>query len=276
MTASADDYAWFRDYRRGSLHEMYCMTLVRGVVPDEFLARVGADPQGEFTGFDAFVERDAEFQDSQDLYGDFMFVGATQVTGREGPWTLLVEINGLAGTDHALMAPLSTGTRVVSHYRNVNALTYISWWEDGELRTRFERPFDRSGSTPDALVELMARVGISEESNPGSAEFLALAEELTGVRITAAVLDDAVYSTGVIEMPDEEWSEIVIDLRDASGERFRKVITREQVERAQAERRRGAGSEDIRDLATLHGIQVNERGRIPAVAVEQFEDRDGG
>jgi hypothetical protein len=36
---------------------MYCMALVRGLTPDEFLERVGADPQGEFTGFDAFTER---------------------------------------------------------------------------------------------------------------------------------------------------------------------------------------------------------------------------
>jgi hypothetical protein len=48
MTASAADYAWFRACRRGSLYEMYCMTLVQGLGPAEVLACLGAEPQGEF------------------------------------------------------------------------------------------------------------------------------------------------------------------------------------------------------------------------------------
>jgi hypothetical protein len=233
MTASAADYAWFRDYRRGSLQEMYCMTLVQGLTPAEVLARLGADPQGEFAGFDAFAERDMEFQDSQDLYGDYMFVGATSVPGRDGPWTLVVEINGTVGTDGPLMALVSERRRVVSHYCNTNALSLFHWWEDGELRTQFEGPLHRSGSTPDALTEAMAQAGFDLVNGGGNlAAGLALAEELTGVRVTADLLDNALYTTGIVEMPTEEWTSITIDITDAQGERLYKEITREQVQHA--------------------------------------------
>jgi hypothetical protein len=213
---------------------MYCMTLIKDLTPAEFLERLAADPQGEYAGFDAFAERDFEFQDSQDLYGDFMFVGATSVPGHEGSWTLAVEINGTVGTDDQLMAPASAGTRIVSHYRNVNAVTLFHWWEDGDLRTTFEWPGRRSGSTPDALIDAMTRAGF--DLVDGTSDIpanLALAEQLTGVRVTADLLDNAVYTTGIVRMPDEEWTSITIDITDAHGEPLHKVVTREQMEHAQ-------------------------------------------
>src|SRR5687767_9049698 len=109
MTAA--DYAWFRDYRQSSLYEMYCLTLVQGLSPSEFLEQVDAAPQGEFAGFDAFQQRDLEFQQTQDVFGHFMFVGATPVQAHEEAWTMVVEINGLVGTDDRLMAPVSKGRR---------------------------------------------------------------------------------------------------------------------------------------------------------------------
>ncbi|MEV5704540.1 DUF6461 domain-containing protein [Actinoallomurus sp. NPDC052274] len=235
MTACADDYAWFDDYRRGWLSEMYCLTLIKDLTPVEFLSRLDAEFQGDFTGMDAFAARDMEFQDSQDLYGDYMLVGAAPLLGPDGPWTLAVEINGTVGTDDRLMATASAGTRIVSHYRNVNALTLFHWWEDGDLRTSFERPRSRSGSTPDALLSAMSRVGYglgADGSDPGVPGKFALAEELTGVRITADLLDDATYTAGIVTMPVPEWTSITIDIPDANGERIGKKVTRQEVERA--------------------------------------------
>jgi hypothetical protein len=198
MSSSVDDYAWFRDHW---LYEMYCMTLVRGVTPAEFLSRVGAEPSDEAQGFRAFAQADGEFQAGQEAYGDNMFIGATPVNGHDGPWTLAVEINGIVGTDRRLMSRASAGTRAVSHYRNVRALTIFQWWEDGDLRTTFEWPRVRSGSTPDALVEAMARVGFDLDRGIDVPAKVALAEELTGVRVTAELLEHASYSTGVVKMP---------------------------------------------------------------------------
>ncbi|MEV3926650.1 DUF6461 domain-containing protein [Actinomadura coerulea] len=87
-------------------------------------------------------------------------------------------------------------SRVVSHYRNINAVTLFHWWEDGELRTQFEWPVHRSGSSPDALVQTMAEVGFDLVGGSSDvAGNLALAEELTGVRITADLLDTSPYDT---------------------------------------------------------------------------------
>ncbi|WP_063731647.1 DUF6461 domain-containing protein [Streptomyces sp. RTd22] len=198
MSASAADYAWFRDHE---LHEMYCMTLVRGLTPTEFLARLGATPHGISQGFAPFAWENWEVSPDHESYGAWWFIGATQVSGPDAPWTLAVEINGYLGTLSEHMAPVSAGTRAVSHFRNINALTSFDWWEDGELRMYFEWPEGRQGSTPDALVDAMARVGFGlgdEDGDPGIPGKMALAEELTGVRVTAEILRDATYTTGVV------------------------------------------------------------------------------
>jgi Family of unknown function (DUF6461) len=48
----------------------------------------------------------------------------------------------------------------------------------------------------------------------------ALAEELTGVRVTPQLLDSSVYTTGIVTMPVPEPAGVVIDVTDASGDRF--------------------------------------------------------
>jgi hypothetical protein len=89
----------------------------------------------------------------------------------------------------------------VSHYKNVDCEGRFCWTEDGELRLTFE-PFvadRRAGSDPGGLVDVMARVGFDlrslEERDPrpriGAA--FALAEHLTGVRVTQEMLDAAEY-----------------------------------------------------------------------------------
>lgn len=86
-----------------------------------------------------------------------------------------------------------------------------------------------------------------EESDFGvhdaKAAVLALAERLTGVRVTEEVLRDAEYHLGFVgEEPAEEWTGIVIDLTDAHGERLYKEVTREQVETAMARARADAAA----------------------------------
>ncbi|MEU1723082.1 DUF6461 domain-containing protein [Nonomuraea sp. NPDC005692] len=62
------------------------------------------------------------------------FFGAVAVDG----WCLVVEPNGGMGITRGIMERLSAGTRLVSHYRNVNAVSYFFWVEDGEIRLSFE------------------------------------------------------------------------------------------------------------------------------------------
>jgi hypothetical protein len=130
-----------------------------------------------------------------------------------GDWSFIVEPNGVLGVSEQVIQPLSRGTTLVSHYRNVNGATRFFWVQDGDIRTRFEPyvPDQRWGSDPDALVDVMRQVGFrigtenadsDEDVEPVHSEAaFALAEHLTGVRLTAAFLETATYLCAVVPMP---------------------------------------------------------------------------
>ncbi|WP_405578191.1 DUF6461 domain-containing protein [Streptomyces sp. NBC_01092] len=96
------------------------------------------------------------------------------------------------------------------------------------------------------LVSVMREVGFDlseEEDDTGAgvdtkAAVLALAERLTGVRVTEELLREAEYQLGhVPDEPAEEWTGVVIDITDAHGERFYKEVSREEVENGMARAR---------------------------------------
>jgi benzoyl-CoA reductase/2-hydroxyglutaryl-CoA dehydratase subunit BcrC/BadD/HgdB len=87
--------------------------------------------------------------------------------------------------------------------------------------------------------------GETSERVDTKAAVFALAERLTGVRVTEELLRDAEYQLGhVPEEPAEDWTGIVIDITDARGERFHKEVTRDEVEAAM-ERARARAEEPI-------------------------------
>lgn len=137
--------------------------------------------------------------------GSRSLIGVAAVPG--GVWTLGIEPSGFLGVTEETAVPLSAGTTLVSHYRNFNAGGSFLWIEDGDVRLRFD-PLDlswREGSSPDSLVTVMRQVGFEldedkETEHPEEASF-ALAEYLTGVRVTAALLDDSVYQCGIAPIP---------------------------------------------------------------------------
>ncbi|MFE5842951.1 DUF6461 domain-containing protein [Streptomyces niveus] len=198
MSTSAAEYGWFDRIRA-----MYCMTYVKGLTPSEFLARVGVTPYPDQDGLSSLYS--THWTDPLDIDNHWRFIGATQVQGDGGPWTLAIESNGWIGESDEYMSPASAGTQVLSHYQNASGRTSFNWWEDGELRTTFEFPHSRRGSTPDDLVEAMRRVGFDvspEGESPGQLAKLALAEELSGVRVTAGLLANSSYACGYFgELP---------------------------------------------------------------------------
>jgi hypothetical protein len=202
MPATAADYAWLEE-RFPDLLEAYCITLVRGIAPEEVLRRLGAPEARRITGVDGLTE--AAFA-AWDLYeGDQLFLGATAV----GDWTLVVEPNGFLGIIEAAVVPLSRGTRLVSHFRNVEAVDHFYWIEDGTIRLTFEPLFAdrRDGSDPDGLVEIMELVGFdlrpADDRNGDlhTEATFALAEHLTGVRLTPHLLESATFVCGTAPVP---------------------------------------------------------------------------
>ncbi len=198
MNATAADYRWLGDHCP-DLVEAYCATLVRAVSPEEAIGRLRARADGRVRGIGALVEAAARAW--KESGGDRHFLGLCAVDG----WTLMMEPNGYLGSLGEAAVPLSRGTELVAHFRNVNAVDHFSRYVDGELRLHFEPlfPHERDGADPDGAVALMREVGFDLRDDSADVEAtteaaFALAERLTGVRLTAGLLDGAEFLTGSV------------------------------------------------------------------------------
>jgi hypothetical protein len=127
MAATAADYAWFGD-RPAGLAEAYCLTLARGLKPEEFLGRIGALPERSRIGVDALFRPSMRRWDTYPKAG--LLIGVTSVPGDGGDWALGIEINGFLGVTEEVVVPLSAGTTVVSHFRDANATDHFYWIND--------------------------------------------------------------------------------------------------------------------------------------------------
>ncbi|MEU7278837.1 DUF6461 domain-containing protein [Streptomyces sp. NPDC045431] len=201
MTTTAADYAWFED-RFPDLAEAYCFTLVENLAPADVLHRLDGREEAPLTGAEAVG--DAAFALFSRTDGTRQLVAMTAL----GSWTLLIEPNGYLGVTEARALPASAGTRWVSHFVNVNAVDAFLWAEDGVRRLWFEPlfPDERWGTTPDDLLDAMHRIGFHfgdgdapEPDLSGPAAF-ALAEHLTGVALTAELLEGTTFTCGSVEV----------------------------------------------------------------------------
>ncbi|QES51469.1 hypothetical protein DEJ50_30115 [Streptomyces venezuelae] len=227
--ATAADYGWIRSassvFQYG-LEMGYTLTLVRGISPAELLSVAGAEALGACEGVGEFMEGHTEILFGYEDFPESFLAGAFTVPGEGGDWTLALEFGGDLGTRPSIMEALSTGTRAVSHSSNgAKFMDFFHWYEDGKLRTTFEWPAERTGSTPDELNTLMLEVGLNPagDQRPDvdtKAAAFALAERLTGVRVTEELLAQAHYQTGEVpEEPAAEGEGVTVDVTDAHGER---------------------------------------------------------
>jgi hypothetical protein len=198
-TSTAADYAWLEE-QYPHLLEAYCVTLVRGLSPDALLKALGAEPGERLTGV---AELNGPAYDEWE--SDELFVGITSV----GDWSLMVEYNGFLGVGIETMLPVSRGRTVVSHYRNINAVDHFYWHEDGVTRLHFEPlfPHHRDGSHPDELLADIRESGFDlstedDRSFDGHTEAaFALAERITGVRLTPELFASAEFVCGRVPEP---------------------------------------------------------------------------
>jgi len=188
VRATAADYAWVADDSTG-LIEAYCLTLARGLEPAQFLARLGARPDIARSGLSQLFE--PSWRLWRERSGDELLISVAAVPGDGGDWALAVEINGF----------------LVSHlWMEVNFANDFLWVEDGQVGLEFQplSPAQRWGTTPDALLPDMTEAGfdLSDEDEDGDdkpiAATFALAERLTGVRVTPDLLENARYACGIV------------------------------------------------------------------------------
>ncbi len=206
MTPTAQDYAWLHDSPWfGQCHrDGYSLTLVRGRTPQQVLDTIGAVPQGAGDGFDDFLDCQQELLEWVDDYQDASFTAAAvTVPGHGGDWTLLLALDSGVGVGRHLPALSAGGATVTCDSNGGKPIHQFHHYRDGELLTSFEHPEWAHGSTPRALDQLLREVGWYTEpvAGPHSA-FFALAERLTGVRITEETVRDAEFVLGVV--PDED------------------------------------------------------------------------
>lgn len=209
MRPTATDYTWFDEQFAHDLAEAYCFTVVLGLTPEECLHRLGAQITERRRGVAGLYEK------AVDMVGESgnprQLVAVTSCQGTDGPAALAVEPNGYLGVSEDVISAVSRGTRAVAHFRNIEWLDNFVWAENGEIRLKFEpyRPYERWGTTPDALVDQMEEVGFDlskgdrndDDLGPYSAAAFALAERLTGVRVTPALLNDATFVCGIAPIP---------------------------------------------------------------------------
>ncbi|MFC9287500.1 DUF6461 domain-containing protein [Streptomyces sp. NPDC057052] len=197
MTATAADYVWFEECFP-DLAEAYCFTLVHSLPPSEVLRRLQGRQEAPRTGAQQMVE--AAF-DLLETDGTRQLIAMTTI----GDWTLLIEPNGYLGVTEETALPACAGTRWVSHFANINGVDAFLWAEDTTNRLSFEPGFpdSRGGTTPDELLKAMHDIGFQFwEETSDTAEHLsapaafALAEHLTGVRITPQLLQDTTFTCG--------------------------------------------------------------------------------
>ncbi|GAA3205782.1 hypothetical protein GCM10010468_20960 [Actinocorallia longicatena] len=124
IEVSAADYAWTE---AENVPQEYCLTLVRGLSAPEFLQRVGAEPGPTVTGMDALT-------DELWTAGETESLGVAGLEGR----TLDSEVNGYLGVSEEISRPQSAGTRLVSHYWDLNADARLIWNENGDLHLSFD------------------------------------------------------------------------------------------------------------------------------------------
>ena len=147
MPPSGDDevavLTWVHDSEIG---EAGCVTFVAGAD----VASVARGFGGRAGDATTMTLRDVDARPGEDL------VAVRSL----GPWVLAVEINGWQGSRAEVLARISRGTRALSAFWNVNALTRFSYAVEGRVLTAFEAmsPDSRQGAEPDALEA--TRVGL--------------------------------------------------------------------------------------------------------------------
>ncbi|MGK5551415.1 DUF6461 domain-containing protein [Actinomadura kijaniata] len=202
MTVSPADYRWLS---ATSFEDVgYCVVLAQQLSPHQVLDRLGATHRGDCTGLTELDRHNDQVQQRVGHeWGEFQLVGVASVPGVEEPWAVMVEFGGMVGLDHALMKQLTAGIWAVSHHKLGGKGRFCSW-RDGNTITEFEWPYhQRWGQEPDALNQAIAAVGVDCQDQDTMHGYFALAEHLTGVRLSAELMEHLAFITGIVALSDQ-------------------------------------------------------------------------
>ncbi|MGW0137528.1 DUF6461 domain-containing protein [Streptomyces calvus] len=166
-------WAWAEDPRAVT----WCVTITRGITPEEVVARYGAD---------ARTAQLLTRQQAARLAGGDLPEGSVLRAGQMGDWSFCFEDYGVMGCMSGPLSALSLDTETFSVLRGGDGMNGFAYWRDGQCAERFEPGAADTKPRPprpwwDAVQE---RLDASGEEYPGLVPVL----EAT-TRHTRAVLD---------------------------------------------------------------------------------------
>lgn len=205
------DYLWVEDFGFFT-SDGYCLALIATSTPEEVLASLEAsDDRLTVVGAQAAYRKGSGLRERHDVDGvNTQLLSVAEVAGG---WTMLLQTPGFLG----ILAAMSE--IVTTHDVVVHGADRFEWWSRGVLRITFEPLLPQSDlvgvladrQAPDARAEIIALIGevggIDLDETPGRefhhvAGSFALAERLTGVRITRELLETTQF-TATVATPDQ-------------------------------------------------------------------------
>ncbi|MEU8393936.1 DUF6461 domain-containing protein [Nonomuraea sp. NPDC048892] len=182
MTEAPDDLPCFPGYE--TLGEIYCVSFVRDLSPEEALRRFGVEEET----MEEVTFEELDYLSAESMRDDAAgYIGAARV----GDWTVVIEPGGwMMAVATEIYNPVSRGTEVVAVCRHDYAQDTFAYIVDGAPVVWFDPmyPEERSGSDPDRLVTKMREAGLDPDHDidgPGiehpMERSFALASDITGL-----------------------------------------------------------------------------------------------
>jgi len=207
MPVTFHDYEWLRPQFSWWVDLGYGVALVKEMAPAQLLDALGASKdQAVAIGLEAVREANGGI-------ADVLIEQNIGVLAVDDGWTLIVQSGGAVVVNDILIRPIAESHQWVSHYSSVNSDCIFQWWDDGVKQVEFDPFFPTMpwrGAHPERLRDEVRAVGGIDVDDEGE-EFadryknieasFALTERLSGVRITAEMLEDRDFITARIPMP---------------------------------------------------------------------------
>ncbi len=227
-------YRWIDE---SALGDAATVTMVRGASPDEVLQAFGADP--------------AEPESAEELSQDFDLDPWVSVLPVEGG-VLAVEFNGFQGSFRPVLESLSRAGRTASLFWNINAVTRLSFADNGNILASHELGCAEEITDPDVNEAL---AGLDFESYRDKLEKGVLAvERYSGNRLREEDVERMVEEgTGYRILP--HLSELYPEARNPDGSR---TFPGDGPLGAETDRLAFVPEETLRDLAWLAASAVAE------------------
>jgi hypothetical protein len=165
----------YRWVKRSALDIAATVTVVTGSTAEEVLQAFGADPG-----------RPESLRAIADDVNDRMSSGPWVAVLEAGTAVLAIEHNGFQGSNEAVLRRASARGRAASMFWNVNAMTRLSFAEDGQVLASFEPPADADAGP--AVAAALDGLDFDDYRNT-TAKGLVAVQRFAGRGITARDLD---------------------------------------------------------------------------------------